>query len=118
MHSLSTVVSDLFHKKSIKRMMVALLAEEHDRAVLLDLSRRNLWDVSFAGTCQEAFALISQAKAQILLMDRDLAGSDWKESMSGFASSSDKLCIVLVSKVVDPSLWNEVVRNGGYEVLP
>jgi hypothetical protein len=27
------------------------------------------------------------------------------------------MCIMLVSKVIDDYLWNELVSNGGYEVL-
>ena len=113
-----TAVSDIFQKrKSVRPTVVALLAEERDRAVVSDLCRRSHWDVSFARTCPDALARIGQVKAQILFMDRDLAGPDWRETMSAFASSSEGACIMLVSKVIDGSLWNDVVRSGGYEVL-
>jgi FixJ family two-component response regulator len=60
---------------------------------------------------------MDRVKAPNLFIDRDLAGSDWREAMSRFASLSSRTCIVLVSRVVDVYLWNEVVRYGGYEVL-
>jgi DNA-binding NtrC family response regulator len=96
--------------------MVALL-DERDRAVLRELSSCRRWDVSFATACPEALALIGRTKPQILFMDRDLSGSDWRDTMSAFASSSSKICIMLVSTVIDTYLWNEVFQNGGYEVL-
>ena len=45
-------------------------------------------------------------------MRRDTLGG-WSMPLS----SSGGACIVLISTVVDAYLWNEVVRNGGYEVL-
>jgi DNA-binding NtrC family response regulator len=118
MHSLLTVVSDIFQKRKVANPTIVALLDERDRAVLRDLSNSRHWDVSFATTCPDALALIGRSKAQILFMDRDLGGSDWRETMSTFASSSNKICIMLVSRVVDSDLWNEVVQNGGYEVLP
>jgi FixJ family two-component response regulator len=118
MHSLLTVVIDMFQKrKALKPTIVALL-DERDGAVVRELSNSRHWEASFAATCPDVLALIGQTKAQILFMDRDLGGSDWRETMSAFVSPSNKICIMLVSRVVDTYLWNEVVRNGGYDVLP
>ena len=117
MHSLRTVVSDIFQKRRVANPTIVALLNERDRTVLRDLSGSRHWDVSFAGAPPDALALIGQAKPQILFMDRDLSGSDWRETMSAFATSSSKICIMLVSTVVDTYLWNEVVQNGGYEVL-
>jgi len=33
------------------------------------------------------------------------------------SSSRHRPCVLLVSRVVDDYLWNEVVRRGGYDVL-
>jgi DNA-binding NtrC family response regulator len=118
MHSLLTVVSEIFQKKKVVNLTIVGLLDDRDRAVVRELSGCRHWDVSFAAACPDALALIGQTKPQILFMDRDLSGSDWRETMSVFASSSNKICIMLVSTVVDTDLWNEVVRNGGYEVLP
>ena len=101
----------------VKPAIVALLGEDADRAVVSAFCRRRDWEVSFARTCPEAVAVMERIQAQILLLDRDLAGEDWKETMTAFASSSGRTCIMLISRAVDAYLWNEVVRNGGYEVL-
>jgi DNA-binding NtrC family response regulator len=118
MHSLLTVVSDIFQKRKVLNPSIVALLDERDNVVVRELSSSRHWNVSFAIACSDALALIGQTKAQILFMDRDLGGSDWRETMSAFASSSNKICIMLVSRVVDTYLWSEVVRNGGYEVLP
>lgn len=118
MHSLLTAVSAIFQKRKAVNPTIVALLDEQDRTVLRNLSSSRHWDVSFAAACPDALALIGQTKPQILFMDRDLSGSDWRQTMSAFASSSGKICIMLVSTVVDAYLWNEVVQNGGYEVLP
>ncbi len=97
--------------------IVAILAAEHDRSVVLNLGWRYHWEVFFANTCEEARLLADELHPQILLMDRDLAGSGWRTAMSSIASSSSEPCILLVSRVIDDYLWNEVVYNGGYEVV-
>ena len=96
--------------------MVALL-EETDRAVVTDVCRRSGWDVSFAESCAEARALLERVKAQIVFMDRDLAGTDWRDAMTSLAGLRAQPCIVLISRVLDVYLWYEVVRYGGYEIL-
>ncbi len=98
--------------------MIAVLGEEGDREVVATFCRHYHWEVLFLKTCQEALSLVDDLKPQIILMDRDAAGADWRAEMSSLASASSGACIMLVSRVVDDQLWNEVVLNGGYEVLP
>ena len=100
-------------KKLVKPTIVALLAEEQDRVVVSDFCHRSGWDVSIASTSAEAFALIDRIKAPILFVDRDLAGADWRETVSAFASSSGRTRIMLIYRAIDAYLWNEVARNGG-----
>jgi FixJ family two-component response regulator len=114
MHSLLT---DIFRKRKTVIPAIVALLEEPDCAAVRELSVLSKWDVSFAATFADAQALIGQADAHILFLDRDLAGTNWREAMSAFASSSRRICIVLVSRVSDASLWSEVIRHGGYEVL-
>lgn len=81
------------------------------------LCRGNQWGVSFSKTREEAEEALRELKPQVMLFDRDLAGQDWREFVKGFAAASGGACIMLVSKVVDEHLWNDLVSNGGYEVL-
>jgi ribulose 1,5-bisphosphate carboxylase large subunit-like protein len=46
-----------------------------------------------------------------------MADQEWRAVVTGFAAASGGACIMLVSKVIDDYLWNELVSNGGYEVL-
>ena len=61
--------------------------------------------------------MAERLKPQIILLDRDLADGDWRNSLSACASASAGACTLLISRVADDYLWNEVVCNGGYDVL-
>jgi DNA-binding NarL/FixJ family response regulator len=98
--------------------MVAVLAQQHDRLIVANFCRRYHCELFFADTCEEALILLDELEPQVILMDRDAGGGNWRATMSSLASAASGACIMLVSRVVDERLWNEVVRNGGYEVLP
>jgi|HubBroStandDraft_3_1064219.scaffolds.fasta_scaffold198309_1 response regulator RpfG family c-di-GMP phosphodiesterase len=97
--------------------VLCLLSEDYDRSLMTDLGRRQRWHLLFAATRQEAERGLHQLKPQIMLFDRDIAGQNWREFVTCFAAASRGMCIMLVSKVIDDNLWNELVSNGGYEVL-
>ncbi|MGD0299778.1 MAG: hypothetical protein ABSE86_22025 [Bryobacteraceae bacterium] len=84
---------------------------------MTDLCRRNQWEVFFAENRPQAERALQDLKPQIMLFDRDIAGPDWREFVTGFAARSRAACIMLVSKVIDDNLWNDLVSSGGYEVL-
>jgi CheY-like chemotaxis protein len=98
--------------------ILCLLGEENDQRVIEELCRDRAWSVLFARDLEEAQRLLERTEFQILLLDRDLTGDRWREAMTRLVTPSGALCILLVSKVFDDYLWNEVVRNGGYDVLP
>jgi response regulator RpfG family c-di-GMP phosphodiesterase len=97
--------------------VICLLDENQDRSLMTDLCRRNKWELFFAAEREEAERVLQELKPQIMLFDRDIAGRDWREFVTGFAAASTGACIMLVSKVIDDNLWNDLVSNGGYEVL-
>jgi hypothetical protein len=73
--------------------MVAVLAEKDDRSVVSSLCTRYRWEVFFANTIEEARPWLEEIRPQILLMDRDAAGSDWRKAMFSLASVSNGACI-------------------------
>lgn len=88
-----------------------------DRQLLDEISRRNHWNISFASSSDEAREWLKRSKPQIILIDRDIDGADWRYAVSSLAAASGGACVLLISRVIDDYLWNEVVTNGGYDVL-
>jgi len=97
--------------------ILCLLSEAADRSLISETSRRNGWNVSLAGDLEQAQRLLARTDFQIVLFDRDMAGEGWRQAITRLVMSSGAPSILLISKVFDDYLWNEVVRNGGYDVL-
>jgi FixJ family two-component response regulator len=97
--------------------IVGLVIDEGDRRLLAGLGSRNQWSVTFADSFETAQALSVQLRACAILCDRDVAGREWWEVVEALSQSRHRPCVLLVSRVVDDYLWNEVVRRGGYDVL-
>jgi CheY-like chemotaxis protein len=97
--------------------VIALLASEEDRQQLTCICSRNLWNLLFVDTREEARIALHNLKVPVVLCDRDLPGKGWRETVEDLASSPHRACVILVSGVVDTYLWSEVVRTGGFDVL-
>jgi DNA-binding response OmpR family regulator len=97
--------------------VIGLAFTDKDRGVLADVCSRKQWNVLFADTSDQARAALDQVKAPVILCDRDLAGGEWRDVVQALASSPHRACVILISRVVDHYLWNEVVQRGGYDVL-
>jgi DNA-binding NtrC family response regulator len=98
--------------------VVALVLDEQDRHVLTSVSGHGLLDVHFVESCEEACAVANELTAPVILFDRDWAGSEWKTVVECLAVSPHRACVILMSSVSDDYLWQELIRRGGYDVLP
>jgi DNA-binding NtrC family response regulator len=97
--------------------VIGLAFTDKDRGVLAEVCSRKQWNVLFADTCDQARAALDQVKAPVILCDRDLPGDEWRDVVQVLASFPHRACVILISRVVDDYLWNEVVQRGGYDVL-
>ncbi len=108
---------------SIVVPVVALIINEEDRRAVSQISGtpisgRETWEVHFAESCEEAFVLAGRLSAPVILLDRDWPGMEWKPTVARLAALPRRACVVLISGVADTYLWQEVVRQDGYDVLP
>ena len=97
--------------------VVGLVADHNDRRLLANLSFDNGWIMHFVDSSTEAQAASARLRVPVILYDRDLPSADWRDIVSLLASSSRPTCVILISRVADDHLWEEVIRRGGYEVL-
>ncbi len=98
--------------------VIGLVTSDADRRVLAGICSQSGWPLVFADTPEEARVARDKLKAPVILCDRDLPGIGWRQTVEVLASSPHRACVILVSGVVDTYLWDEVVRTGGYDVLP
>jgi len=95
--------------------VTGLLVDDRDRASLSSLKENNHWQVHIEDN--HSLNGLSKLESPIIIWDRDLPGQDWRNVVHALASLPQRPCVLLLSRVVDDYLWNEVVRVGGYDVL-
>lgn len=98
--------------------VVALIVNEQDRSVLTRASGDESLDVHFVESFEEACAVANRLTVPVILLDRDWPGTDWRVILQSLAASAHPACVILVSGVADDNLLREVIRLGGYDVLP
>jgi len=96
--------------------IMSMLLDDQDQLLIANVGDKNKWDVFFAKTLDEGRQALEKLQPHIILLDRDLADGNWRSALSACASTS-AACTMLISRVADDYLWNEVVCNGGYDVL-
>jgi hypothetical protein len=97
--------------------LVALVTDEGDRALLAHLAVEHGWTIHFARTCCEALESLNSYQAQIIVLEREALGRDWRGTIQKMVSEPNLVCAILISKVADNYLWNEVILWGGHDVL-
>lgn len=97
--------------------VVALLVDEQDRSVVTSVSSQEPFDVHFTESCEDARDVANRLRAPVILIDRDWPGTDWRATVECLAASPHNACVILVSRVADVYLWQELIRCGGYDVL-
>jgi DNA-binding NtrC family response regulator len=98
--------------------IIALVVSEQDRHVLASISSQEPLDVHFAGSCEEGQAVANQLSAPIILFDRNWPGTEWRPAVESLAAAPHRPCVILISGVADDYLFQELIRRGGYDVLP
>jgi FixJ family two-component response regulator len=98
------------------RITVAgLVMDDRDRASLSSLEEHDHWQIHIEDN--HSLTALSKLESPIIIWDRDLTSGDWRNIVHALASLPQRPCVLLLSRVVDDYLWNEVVRVGGYDVL-
>ena len=97
--------------------VVAAGTDEEDRSVLRQVAQREHWSVEFANSSEEAWVIANRKTAPVILCDRDLPETDWRAAVRSLAALPHHPVVILLSKVADEYLWNEVFRIGGFDIL-
>jgi len=97
--------------------VVALVAGHRDREVLAGISEHEPLDIRFAESRAAAWDAMIRLHSPLILYDRDWPNAEWRTTVRTFASSPQRSCIILVSRVADDYLRQELIHCGGYDLL-
>lgn len=113
-------IDRILHKQAAPAARVAVLAVlpfESDRTHVRSIATREGWELALASDCRAALALLGTGGFPIILCDRDLPDPDWRDALKTLSAAGSQHCVILASAVNDSYLWQEVVQNGGYDVV-
>lgn len=97
--------------------VVAVGIPGQDLRPLESILARPDWDLISVADVDNAARVLRVNRGRIVLLDRDGAGAAWRTVLERLAESSRGASILLVSRVSDDYLWNEVIQAGGYDVV-
>jgi hypothetical protein len=75
------------------------------------------WQTRRAASLEEAEALLDARLSPIVVYDNDPHNDGWRTALSRLNALHARPCVLLGSRVADDYLWQEVVRNHGYDIL-
>ncbi|MEP7351673.1 MAG: hypothetical protein ABI824_00435 [Acidobacteriota bacterium] len=88
-----------------------------DETFYLSLPMPEGWHALISRSVTEALQLLMTTPFPIVIYDRDLPSSSWRDVLDQVVAISPDSCFLLVSRVSDEYLWREVVAHGGYDVI-
>ncbi len=97
--------------------LILVTSRAEDVAELNELFHDTPWELAQATELKDACAVLKAASVPILLFDRDAPGPDWKTAIKRLIQARKNACVILISGVADQYLWEEVIHNGGFDLL-
>jgi DNA-binding NtrC family response regulator len=97
--------------------VLAILAEPRDAQLLIELANSQRWDLTVVHALDQAALRVAHETFSIILLDRDVASSDWRSPVRTFAQLQPAPSVILISPVADHYLFDELVKQGGFEVI-
>lgn len=103
-------------EREIRVLVITSDAEYY--ANLQNIASRRGWTICRNATVEEGIAAVREAPFLIVVYDSNAPNSDWQRAFQRLNALQTPLCILLASRVGDPYLWQEVIRSGGFDLLP
>ena len=97
--------------------MLAVIPYGRDRQQLHEIAQRSHWSLDFAPTLESGRERLRQAMKPVIICDRDLPDCGWRDVVETLVAAAPGSVVLLASSADEESLWEEVVRAGGYDVL-
>lgn len=97
--------------------ILAITSDGQDRRLLSQFAASAKWDLSIAGSMEDAPPILKHSEPAVILCARDLISVDWREAFRQLALLKPECALILISPTYDDGLWDEVVQKGGYDLL-
>jgi DNA-binding NtrC family response regulator len=100
-----------------KISVLIVTSRPEDIGELRDLLPGTPWQLNDVRDLEGAAEALRAAAVPMLLFDRDTADGCWQDAIRQLTRIHPSACVVLLSNVADQYLWDEVIQQGGFDVL-
>lgn len=97
--------------------VLAITTDDKDRRLLSEFAASGRWDLTLVGSVQEALSMLKNSQPVVVLCARELVCVDWRQAFDHVTAVKPKCALILISSTYDDGLWDQVVQQGGYDVL-
>ena len=97
--------------------VVAIIGSSQDRETVSDYALTSGWELEMLETIDQVLSLAGSQTVALIIVDRDHSEHDWRASVQRLAKARSNPCVLLASSVVDPYLFQELVKQGGFDVI-
>jgi len=110
-------------KSSVNLLSVSPAAEDHVslERIVAEPEWANYsgakWTLHWSATLGSALTVLRQCPVPIVICERDLSGSSWKDLLRETAAMPDAPYVIVTSRLADHQLWGEALNLGAYDVL-
>jgi DNA-binding NtrC family response regulator len=76
------------------------------------------WTLVQAGSWPEMLSIPSSVVCPVIVCDLSLPGPDWQAGIHSLVGHFSRPSVVAVSNLPGAHVWDEFIRQGGFDVLP
>lgn len=76
------------------------------------------WEIRLARTVERGLQVLGEFRASVAIYDWPATEQDWRCDVDRLTALADHPCVLLASRVDDEYLCAELVRHGGFDVIP
>lgn len=76
------------------------------------------WETRLARTVERGLQVLVEFRASVAIYDWPATEQDWRGDVDRLTAIPDHPCVLLASRVDDEYLGAELVRHGGFDVIP
>jgi DNA-binding NtrC family response regulator len=108
------------HDETAKRETIQIVvasAHPEDRVTLTAILAGSPWELIGVSNLKDAVNALHRVTAPIVLLDQDLDGHPWQNSVAMLTRARRRTRVTLLATAGGPQLCAEVAREGGFDLL-
>ena len=97
--------------------ILAIMGSSEDQATVANFAKSNGWAVAIVDTLDQTSKIAGKPEIAVIILDRDIVENDWQSTVRALAHRRPAPCVILASSVMDDYLFDEIVKQGGFDIV-